>query len=523
MQKASYGRSALWCALAAAVALALQHGLLCASAGESATRRVLVGAAGAGTVLAIVAARGRLRRQGDVLVSTPFVVTVLSSLTLATMLGTVVPQRAAAAAFGRIFGTASGALRALFLDDLFHSLWFSALVLLACMSLGVTALRRVAWTWQRLGHAAAHLGVVLVAAGALVGQFGGVRGRIDLEVGEAADRALVDDWRAGTRRETRLPFAVRLDDFRLEANAPVYRVYVFERTGTGERGDDFRPKLAIAPEAQRGEVVAVDERHGVRVDAYSGGAGAPAPERHVLQVGALTQRVEPHQSYANLAGRHVSVGDYLPHFTYDLETKQPRSLSDRPENPALHVEIRQGGEQGEVEYQGWLFANMPDFAASHGSEHAAGTVPVYRHEGGTSGGPSARLVVLEAGQEVAQGELGTGPGEHALPFADGRYVAVLRLRDTEAKNYTSTLSILDAGQVVARREIAVGDPLSFGGYALYQSNYDPENLRYSGIEVVRDPGLWLVYLGLGAMLLGVVQRLYLRALGRRRVKAEVAA
>jgi cytochrome c biogenesis protein ResB len=99
-------------------------------------------------------------------------------------------------------------------------------------------------------------------------------------------------------------------------------------------------------------------------------------------------------------------------------------------------------------------------------------------------------------------------------------VGVFRVRDNEAKNYYSTLSILKNDRVVATKQIYVNEPMFYEGWAFYQANYDPQNLLYSGIEAVRDPGLPLVYLGLTLMMLGVFQIFYLRTLRRQRQVAE---
>ena len=151
-------------------------------------------------------------------------------------------------------------------------------------------------------------------------------------------------------------------------------------------------------------------------------------------------------------------------------------------------------------------------------EPSAASRMVLRVEGGSKAGPSVAISVLQAGGQVASADLTTSRTGHTLSFADGRYVAALRLRDTEAKNYYSRLSVLRGDTALASAEIFVNHPLHYGGYTFYQANFDPDNLRYSGIEVVRDPGLWVVYFGLVGMLAGVAHIFYLRTLSRRRVE-----
>lgn len=510
----TYGRAGRWCGAVVAVGLVAQHLIGSVTTEPTVSARVLLGAAVAGVFFAFVAARSNPRRSGDLLVSTPFITTVLGLLTGATIAGTLVVQRVAAAQFDAKYGAAAGLMRWVFLDDLFHSLWFSGLIWLTCLSLVVIAIRRWPWTWSKAGYVVTHLGVVVIALGALVGQLGGVKGRIDTEVGRVTSHMRTHDWRSGRVEGLELPFTVRLDDFRIEAHDPVYRIYVFERKAPGEHSDAFEPVLAIAPDEQQGEPVVVDRGVSLRVDGYVGEGAAAASAQHILKINGSTLVVEPHQAYADVAGRYIRVGEFYPHFNFDLASKQARNLSPQPVNPALYVEIRQGSPDGAVEHQGWLFAHASSFDAAHGrAEHT--DRPVY-HFAGAAAGPGVELAVLEGGREVAKGKLTLEQRHNALRFQDGRFVAVFRQRDREAKNYHSTLSILDGDHVLATKQIKVNEPLFYGGYAFYQANFDPKNLRYSGIEVVRDPGLWLVFVGLVAVLLGVVQIFYFRALGKRR-------
>lgn len=87
----------------------------------------------------------------------------------------------------------------------------------------------------------------------------------------------------------------------------------------------------------------------------------------------------------------------------------------------------------------------------------------------------------------------------------GNLALVFRSRPGKPKLYESKLSILDAeGNVVKTQEVVVNAPLVHDGWWLYQADWDPMDLTYSGIQVVKDPGavpamIGLVLLGLGAL------------------------
>ncbi len=57
----------------------------------------------------------------------------------------------------------------------------------------------------------------------------------------------------------------------------------------------------------------------------------------------------------------LAVGDFLPHFTMNGDSIT--SSSNKLENPALHIEIKQGGKEL---FNGWLFGKFP---AVHPFQH----------------------------------------------------------------------------------------------------------------------------------------------------------
>jgi cytochrome c biogenesis protein ResB len=66
------------------------------------------------------------------------------------------------------------------------------------------------------------------------------------------------------------------------------------------------------------------------------------------------------------------------------------------------------------------------------------------------------------------------------------------------------------GEVVKEATIAVNAPLSYGGYEFYQSDWRASDLDYSGLKIVRDPGLGLVYAGMIMLSAGVIFVFYIR-------------
>ncbi|MCF0164334.1 MAG: cytochrome c biogenesis protein ResB [Bacteroidales bacterium] len=95
-----------------------------------------------------------------------------------------------------------------------------------------------------------------------------------------------------------------------------------------------------------------------------------------------------------------------------------------------------------------------------------------------------------------------------LPLDSGRSIA---MPEREPKRYVSdvTLYVRDGNDAVCLgdRTIEVNHPLDVNGWKIYQTGYEEQlgaASRYSIFEVVRDPWLPLVYLGIFMMLAGAL-------------------
>ena len=71
------------------------------------------------------------------------------------------------------------------------------------------------------------------------------------------------------------------------------------------------------------------------------------------------------------------------------------------------------------------------------------------------------------------------------------------------KTYKSKVKILDKDEVVMTKTIEVNNPLRYKGYSFYQYDYDHRELRYTVLQVVKDPGVPSVYVGFVLLMLGL--------------------
>jgi len=133
-------------------------------------------------------------------------------------------------------------------------------------------------------------------------------------------------------------------------------------------------------------------------------------------------------------------------------------------------------------------------------------------------------VALRAGETIAQFDGNTGP--QPLPFAlqlakfeietdpaAGTRAAVAPetppMMKRSIKNFRSTVQLVDNGVAVGERTIAVNSPLKVKGYTFYQTGYNPDDLSWTSLRVVRDPGVPFVYAGFILLIGGLFVVFYL--------------
>ncbi|MBI2930372.1 MAG: cytochrome c biogenesis protein ResB [Planctomycetes bacterium] len=359
------------------------------------------------------------------------------------------------------------------------------------------------------------------------------------------------------------------------SSGPAVQLRVYEPDGSS------RPLILLA--AEKGREVATLSGVALRFvwepDAYKPEATGELPERHAVAVqGGPEIEVAPGQTYP-LGGYEMKVVTFLPDFIYDTKAREGRSRSPVPNNPALKVSIRKEG--GGPSEERWLFARMPEY--SHGSGEGPKLVYTYQAPrkpaerelvivgktrevidyrrgteaarallkiGGTDEDPIAPGVTIgcerlleraeeahvpttrsiewqrpvaeierRCGETVAREFLGAGPNQ-ALRVGEDGPVLVFDKKSDDIRAYCSRVSVVEGEKAVKAATIVVNSPLEWRGYQFYQSNYRADDLSYSGILVVKDPGLPMVYAGFVMVSIGVIFIFYLRPRIRR---ARIAA
>lgn len=153
---------------------------------------------------------------------------------------------------------------------------------------------------------------------------------------------------------------------------------------------------------------------------------------------------------------------YVPDLRVELKTGEFYSISDQPNNPAIQVKVVNGRRTEKT----WLFAEHPD---------------------------------MNINNEV-----------------DGKLMLVYQRFESERiTDFESKLDISEDGKVVLTKTIRVNDPLRYKGYTFYQADYDPDDLTWSGLDVVKDPGVSFVYAGFCVVLAGMILTLYINPIVKK--------
>ncbi len=158
-------------------------------------------------------------------------------------------------------------------------------------------------------------------------------------------------------------------------------------------------------------------------------------------------------------GYSLKVLRYLPDFMIDLTTKEVSTKSVMPNNPAVEIEF----SSAKVTKTFWVFARFPDM-----------------HQEGV-----------------------------------GDFKIFYNFPKRRPKDFISQVSVLKDGKEVLNTEIRVNHPLRFGGWTFFQISYDQEALRWSGLQVAKDPGVGIVYAGFVLLIIGLIIIFYVNPLAQK--------
>ncbi len=462
---------------------------------------------------------GRLR---STLSGFRFTSSLLIALAIFAILGTLILQGKPAALYQAKYPAVAGLILALRFDDIFHGLPYAGLMALFGAAIMASASLRWPISARRAGFFIAHVGLLLSGAGAAASSMLSVRGRIDLFAGgDVATQVRVTRNGVGTGAYEQLPFQLKLDQFDLVNYDAEYRIGFYEKTRLVRDGvvmDDFKLKTSF---------------DAYLVDAFNSKADlVPDLSKHRLP-GGDSFRIKAFYPDFEVAPRMTPAADGPPALLVTLAGRQqwlqPGEVAATPDG-ALAVVF---GAQRPAPVPGAATSVLVSASDRLVVVHRAdgdGTLPLtegLQLLGGAvridqllahsargavyqtrSREPRNPAVVIETtvNGRVAE-SLSTAAQPRGVFLRDGQSALVFEKRDKEVKAFLSHVTVRQ-GETQERAVISVNEPFDFGGWMLYQVNYNPEDPSYSGLEAVRDPGVLWVFVGFALICIGVTYMLY---------------
>lgn len=576
--------------------------------------------------------------------SVKLAVVIILVMVAACILGTVIVQEKTIDEYTARYGYGLATFfKVTQFNNVFHSYWFSFLLVLLCANLICCTIKRWRNTILQAGFILTHLSIILILVGGVIKLQIGVKGGVNVYKGKSVNYFLtqrLDSQGKVDYIKKDLPFTIALDDFILEKNEPKFQLVSYVKSKDrskvleakpGKRyrvpGSDYKVTVTdYIPDAElkqepvntsdnpdnpatfvkflssekvvaEGWLLAYgrnayeDKKQNLRIEYIWFPSQAEldksmnSPESSQAKVtAAISGQLYDYSLEFNKSFKIEGTDYSLRMLQYVLNYGDRRPLEEQPtDNPAVQVEIA-GPEGPETR---WVFEKFPDWDKMHPAKYqnlkltcsgiasafmAKNTVRILHAPGGkqvivfikdkkivetvpwelqkkyTIKDTDFQVLVssyfpsFDFKKEVIKksDQVGTpaicvtmeGPSgkvtdwlfsntQYATWYPDNDFALVYEATGETIKHFISKLRIVDNGQTVVEKEIKVNDPLKYKGYAIYQSSYDPEAGMFSGLQIVNDPGIPVVFTGFGTLCFGVVFIFYIKPFLRKKQKKEV--
>ncbi len=578
--------------------------------------------------------------------SVKLAVVIILILVVACILGTVILQEKTLDEYTAKYGYGLATFfRITELTNVFHSYWFSFLLVLLCVNLVCCTIKRWKNTFLQTGFILTHLSIILILIGGVVKLQLGIKGGVNVYKGKSVNYFLtqkIDQKGKLDYVKKDLPFSIALDDFILEKNEPKFQLVSYVKSKDRQKildakvgnrlrvpGSDYKVTIKdFIPDAELkqepintsdkpdnpaifvklvgSEKVAAegwllahdrnnydDKKQNLRVE-YIWLSSQEELDKAINSIETAQPKLSvmlsdqgishDYPAELNKSYKLEGTGYTVKVLQYVLNYGDKRPLSEQPpDNPAIQVEIN-GPEGAETR---WVFEKFPDWDKMHPAKyknlkltcsgiadtamvkntikifqtpegkqvivyvkdkHIVETIPWELEKAYKISDTGNQLIVsnyfpsfdfkrevIKKSDEVKAPALFVevdGPSgkvddwlfcnrQYATWYPDNNFALVYESTGESIKHFTSKLRIEENGQTVAEKTIRVNDPLKYKGYVIYQSSYDPEAGNFSGLQIVSDPGIPVVYTGFGALCFGVIFIFYIKPFLRKKQKREV--
>ncbi len=412
--------------------------------------------------------------------------------------------------------------------------WFHAWLLLLCMNLLFATVSRWPWKKRHTGFVITHFGIIFLLAGAWIGRAFGIEGFAELRKGAPPINRLVTSAMTVLARSPGSGF-----------------VYSLEYDPAAQKPTAARPRTLALPDTNLRLVV---ERYAERVGVFAEMVAAPPGQGAPGLVVRLTSGMmhAPVEAHLILGDPHAAVFDF---FGMGAIEWQAKIASAPPSGVPLLLRLAPLG-RGKIAWQSWRGGKLVGKGVSaEGKTFATGwadwqaeirqILPSARieeraqempndeaHGGAASAGIRARLVdpsgksgapawILDgAWRSLSLGTnqvvIGFGMRTVGLPFWIGlESFDVPRAEGTDRpENFISAVLFTDAPEQPGRAaRIEMNHPAEHPpgwwrsalglNYKFSQSTWDPADLNRTTLQVLRDPGWPLKWIGSILVVVGI--------------------
>lgn len=361
-----------------------------------------------------------IRWIGSIKIAVPLLVTIAAVLAW----GTIYEARFGTAAVQRF---------------IYASWWFQAVLAFLGVNLAVAAIDRYPWKPKHAPFLLAHLGIILILTGGIIGGRFGTEGQMIIPEGQATrtlempgSNLIIHDPESGSHQiiptrfesqawvhELNLTFPVRFARRSIDLTVDRYYpdpVMTEDIANTAEadnpavhlrleHGEELEEVWLLARDPDRfgvgwGEahVLFLEPQSDAQLAQLTGKAAKTTAARGVISLKlpkikqAVTIPVPEHFTQpVDIPGTdyRVTFKDYFADFVMTAEGLSSRS--DSPDNPAVSFVL--SGPEGEDAYL--LFAMHPDFQSMHGFKHAIAAEASYTHESAGGSLPSQSIAIIK--------------------------------------------------------------------------------------------------------------------------------
>lgn len=466
--------------------------------------------------------------------SLQFAIFLLIIFTILTLLGLLIPQNQPIDTYKEVYGGFLFALLSFFsLFNLYHSPLYVTIVILIIISIVICTFKKTTLSLKGAGIFLTHISIALLFSGILIGVIWGKKGSVELSIGEEKNKFI-----SRNNSVLNLPFIIRLDEFIVEKEpAPLSNLFVKK-----SKKDMHWKKYSI----NKGDMLSLSPLCSLQIEdiIYN--------KKVVKNIESVNFTNNPQDTVINSTNIPYPAVSFS--LFYESEEYSSFLINKKGENYKFIDDkhfIRFVYCRSKKEYEDTL-SLKDDFYKNFHSDilSSINTITIINAPSPlspkilftyTNGVENIESLILSKMYSVEGADFTLRIQQFfdksilierliddkdnctvKLKITPSNEIIYLSNNETYKKDnlefgfkstfpisqYISKVTIID-GDMCLPKIIKMNSPLFYRGYTFYQSSYDTENFKTSGLLAARDPGVPVVYISLFLFLIGILTRFYI--------------